>query len=88
MLNCREVVASATDYLNDDLPPLRRLRLRFHLLICRHCRRFLRQIQLTSATVARLTEAETSPADIEQQARRLRQYQQHALPGEPPEPLD
>ena len=46
MLKCRDLVNQA-DLLIDgaELRPGRRLALRAHLLICRHCRRYLRQLR-------------------------------------------
>lgn len=47
MLNCKHLVDNA-DLLIDgtDLRPGQRVTLRAHLLICRHCRRYLRQLSL------------------------------------------
>ena len=45
MLTCQEVSRSVA---SDELPSagwLRRLSITFHLLMCRHCRRYSRQIQ-------------------------------------------
>lgn len=51
MLSCSEVTRHASDYLDRDLPRLVRWRIRLHLLMCEHCRRFLRQLELTRLAV-------------------------------------
>ncbi|MBV1913987.1 MAG: zf-HC2 domain-containing protein [Pseudomonadales bacterium] len=45
MLKCREVVDEADQFLSDDLPRHRQWRFRFHLLICKHCSRYVHQFQ-------------------------------------------
>ena len=45
MLKCREVVNEADQFLSDDLSPSRRWRYKIHLLICKHCARYVRQFQ-------------------------------------------
>lgn len=42
MLKCREFTSMASEYLDGQLPWPRRASMRFHLLICDHCRRFIR----------------------------------------------
>lgn len=45
MPTCREVMlAIAADSL-DSRPPFRRLGYRMHVMLCRHCRRYTRQIR-------------------------------------------
>jgi len=46
---CRDLTRYANAYLEDELPALTRLRVRVHLLICRNCRRYLRQLRQTIA---------------------------------------
>lgn len=49
MIKCSELARHATAYLDGDLPRYRRWSVRVHLLMCKHCRRFVRQIQLAGA---------------------------------------
>lgn len=51
MLSCKELVACASDYLDEQQGFVQRLRTRQHLLLCRHCRLFIRQLRLTQATL-------------------------------------
>jgi hypothetical protein len=46
MLNCREASRLASESLDHRLPMRSLLAMRIHLLICRFCRRYLRQIRL------------------------------------------
>ena len=41
MLSCKEVTTQASDYLDGDLPLLRRLSFRLHLARCGFCRQFV-----------------------------------------------
>lgn len=44
MLNCREVSNNASRYLDDEMPWRERAAMKMHLLMCHHCRRFVRQL--------------------------------------------
>lgn len=45
MLNCREATKLLSESLEQPLPLLRRLGLKMHLLMCRFCSRFEKQIK-------------------------------------------
>jgi len=51
MLKCREVPAEAELLLAGDLGWRRRMALRMHLLLCVHCRRYVRQLRLLLSSV-------------------------------------
>jgi len=61
---CQQVVELVTDYLEGALPRRDRERLEQHLADCPHCAEYLRQMQLTIATVGRVR-----PADLTSEAR-------------------
>lgn len=46
MLNCRQVVKDTDLLLADELPWQRRMSIKMHLLMCRHCRRYVRQLRV------------------------------------------
>ncbi|MDO8268813.1 MAG: zf-HC2 domain-containing protein [Moraxellaceae bacterium] len=52
MLKCIDVLALGSVYVDGALTPAERRSLRLHMLVCRHCRRYLRSLQLTRATIA------------------------------------
>lgn len=54
MLKCIDVLALGSVYVDDTLTPAERRSLRLHLFMCRHCRKYLRALQLTRATIAAL----------------------------------
>ncbi len=47
MLNCKDVTKHACDYLEQHLPLHKRLQMKLHLIMCHHCRRYLRQMATT-----------------------------------------
>lgn len=51
MLNCRQATENISAQLDDVLSPGERRALRVHLVICRNCRRYLRQMRATVGTV-------------------------------------
>ena len=47
MLKCKDVVANATDYIDEELSWSQSLRMALHLLMCGHCRRFIKYFRLS-----------------------------------------
>jgi len=60
MLNCQRVTELATEHLEGRLAGWIQLGVRAHLALCRHCRRYLRQIETTARALGQL--AATPPA--------------------------
>lgn len=56
MLTCKQLVAQSSDLLDGQLGFREKLAVRRHLLLCRNCRRFIRQMRLTQATLRLLPE--------------------------------
>lgn len=52
MLTCKKVPKEVNLLLDGELSLRRRMGLRFHVLICVHCRRYLKQTQLLCETMA------------------------------------
>lgn len=63
MLTCRELTELVTDYLEDRLSFMDRLRFRMHLGMCRHCRAYLDQMKQTIRTLGKLP-AGAIPPDV------------------------
>lgn len=63
MLSCKELTELATDYLEQDLPWSKRLRVQLHLWMCRHCRRYLDQMRKVIGLLRRLP-TEQAPPDL------------------------
>ena len=54
MLTCKELTELLTDYLEGRLPFRDRMGLHFHLMMCRHCRAYVRQTKVTLKTLGKL----------------------------------
>ncbi len=66
MLRCNEATRILASDLLDDLAWGRRLALRVHLLMCRHCRRYARQLRAIGAAARRLWgEESVDPSTLE-----------------------
>lgn len=61
MLSCREVTDHASDFLDTQLPLRVRLQLRMHLLMCRFCREYVRQMLLVVRALRRMPPHEAPP---------------------------
>ncbi len=73
LLTCRQITDTASDYLEGPVTLTRRLSLSMHLLMCKHCRRYFRQLELTRGVAARATQSsEPTDAEIETLVGRLR----------------
>jgi hypothetical protein len=50
-LNCKDIVAQSSDYIENSQTgdsSINRLAIKFHLLMCHHCRRFVRHKKITN----------------------------------------
>ena len=72
MLKCRDIARMASDQLDRPLPFRQRVSFRMHLLMCRLCRRYVRQLVLLRRAGARLGEMPGSTARPLSQAARER----------------
>lgn len=65
MLKCKDVAASASDYLRDELPWYKKLPWYLHLAMCHNCRRFINKIKLTVAMSHRLRPPESDAETVD-----------------------
>lgn len=56
-LTCRDLYQVVFDWLDGELSMSEKLKIRFHLLMCGHCRRFVRQAHIAMDYVRRHPEA-------------------------------
>ncbi|MDF1693199.1 MAG: hypothetical protein P1U47_12535 [Zhongshania sp.] len=54
MLNCQQFTDLASDHLDEQCRGWKRIDIRLHLIICRHCRRFNRHLDRSRRTGATL----------------------------------
>ena len=58
MFSCKDVTRLLSESMDHSLPLVKRVGVRFHLLICRFCARYERQLLLIRDTVRRLAAME------------------------------
>ena len=63
MLSCKQLVACSSDYLDRQLNLGERLMTRQHLMFCRNCRRFIKQMRLAQATLKAMPQAPEAGAE-------------------------
>ena len=61
MLSCKEITERASDFLDGTLPWPVRLQVRLHLMMCRFCREYVRQLSLVVRSLRRLPREAPSP---------------------------
>ncbi|WP_044870515.1 zf-HC2 domain-containing protein [Pseudomonas sp. LFM046] len=77
MLNCKELVARSSDLLDGTLSFRERMALRRHLMLCRNCRRFIKQMKLTQAVIRHLPDLQGG--EVEGLAAHLAQKRRESL---------
>ena len=72
MLKCRDVPAHAEQLMAGEMSAGQRLSLRMHLLMCAHCRRYVRQLRLLVNTLPAVPD-DTTDEDIQRVLEKLDQ---------------
>ena len=70
MLSCKEVARAVASGALDDAWS-RRLALRLHLLMCRHCRRYARQLRAIAVAARSLWRESEDPSTLERLKRTI-----------------
>lgn len=63
MLRCKDVVERASRYIDGEMSWSRRLGMRLHLMMCIHCRRFMRQFRMVRDTLGNCPERQAEPTE-------------------------
>ena len=72
MDSCQEVAEQASQYLDGQLTPGQRIKMRIHLMMCHQCRKFMGQFDVTVDTIKKLGDnKELSESDIDDQVNRV-----------------
>jgi len=71
MLKCKQVARLASDYLDNSDESIN-WKVRMHLLMCSHCRRFVRHLKITRI-VTRSVLSETPDTDVDDVLRRIKE---------------
>ncbi len=82
MLNCKDIVNNASDYLNSDVPLIRRIGILIHLAMCVNCRRYYQQITQSINSVSAIKPEEQDDTDTSQLAHDLHALQQRMKSGQ------
>ncbi len=61
MLKCQEVVEHADAYLASELTSWQRFQFNLHLMVCRHCRRYIKAFKITEQVSQQLPVANAMP---------------------------
>ncbi len=64
MLKCRDVAHDASDFIDGRIPWYRRPAWYLHLLICGHCRRFLRHFRTSIQVASAAARRTAAPAEV------------------------
>lgn len=66
MLSCKHIVDLGTDYLDQELGFWKKTEMKMHLMICRHCRRYMKQLKQTIAMLSRWRLKQPSQEQLKQ----------------------
>ena len=61
MLKCQEVVEQADAYLASELTSWQRFQFNLHLMVCRHCQRYIKAFKITEQVSQQLPIANAMP---------------------------
>ncbi|NVJ49826.1 MAG: zf-HC2 domain-containing protein [Gammaproteobacteria bacterium] len=64
--SCKQVTELSSLQLDESLPRLQRVALRVHLMMCQSCRRYVKQMELTSDIVQRWLTRREMPEAVKQ----------------------
>ena len=78
MMSCRQVCDSASEIADGDLGTWQRLQVRVHLLICKYCRRYIRQFSIMVGAIQDRDQPEEAPSDADIDAIMARLNEQRA----------
>ncbi len=65
MLSCQKMSELSSQYLDKNLPFRQRMQIKMHLLMCKHCRRFMDQLATTIKVLQRFKHVDDDVANVE-----------------------
>ncbi len=73
-LTCRDVAGLSSDYLSGELDWKTKLKIRFHLLLCYKCRRFVRHNEVVHQYVLKQQQVEElNEAELDEIMKKIKQ---------------
>ena len=73
MLNCKQVAQLASDYLDGEANTKLNWQMRWHLLMCANCRRFVRHLRITKQVAGNI---KNDSVDAEEILKKIRAKEQ------------
>jgi hypothetical protein len=77
MLKCKDIAEKSSAYVDDQLPFSGRFGIYLHLLICVHCRRFIRQLKMMITGSRNLPKNLIDDQDVESIFQHIKSHQQN-----------
>ncbi len=74
MLKCREVVDTADQLLDGNISRRQRFAIKMHLVMCRHCRRYVRQLRALLSAIP-FMHGKASDAEVAQVMEHIHNHQ-------------
>jgi len=71
MLSCKDISKLASDHIDNNLPPLMKMKVKMHLFMCKKCREFVNQLNTTVETLKSLKIPQPEESFVEQQTKDL-----------------
>lgn len=71
MIKCKDVAHEASDYLDGNLSFRRKIGVKLHLMICKACRRYIKQLDQTVEAVSVTNPQEKDLTDTQALAKQL-----------------
>ncbi len=62
LFNCRDISHLVSRSMDEDLPLHRRAGIKFHLMMCRYCARYARQLGIVRQTIQSITSSSSESA--------------------------
>jgi predicted anti-sigma-YlaC factor YlaD len=75
MLSCKQVATLASEYLDQQTDTGLNWKIRMHLLMCSHCRRFIRHLKITNK-VSREVLLEKTDIQVDEILKRVKESSQ------------
>ena len=54
MLSCKDITEKANSYIDEELPFFTRMKVKLHLSMCVHCKRYVEQLRTTIQALSKL----------------------------------
>lgn len=86
MLMCRELAGIASDYIDGELSTGRKLSVKMHLMMCRHCRAFIGNLRMSTELISQHSSARVEETVIDRINERVSQAL--SIRSQRPDPRD